>query len=194
MPRGSGSFWPDLGESSSPAGAGGTVCNRSCRSFPIGKLMGTWLILSPEWEPSNPSSAFALNCFPCSCPYSHAGCDWETPLMDIYPWRYSPDLRRAGNCLWTRDAAASGMLQLQGKQSPWLLSRSHAGLVCPPAWQCSKCLKVGMEPLGSIQGSLGNNVPSQVALRRWRNSSGAGVRPGLGLCLVLCSSDHRWRA
>lgn len=86
------------------------------------------------------------------------------------------------------------MLQLQGKQSPQLHSRSHAGLASPPAQQCSECLKVEREPLGSIWGSLGNNVLSQVALRRWRNSSGAGVRAGLGLCLVLCSSDHRWRA
>lgn len=60
------------------------------------------------------------------------------------------------------------MLQPQGKQSPWLHSRNHAGLARPPARQGSKCLEVGRESLCSIQGSLGNDTPGQVTLRMWR--------------------------
>lgn len=74
-------------------------------------------------------------------------------LMD-----YSAALREAGNC-------DQGCCSLRGSRAGAHRAAGHS--------------KVGREPLCSIWGRLGCNPPSQVTLRRWRNSSGPSVRPVL---------------
>lgn len=61
------------------------------------------------------------------------------------------------------------VLQFQRKQSECLHSCSRAGLARPSARQ-------GREPTSIFWGSLSSDTPSQVTLRRWRNSSGPGHR------------------
>lgn len=93
-----------------------------------------------------------------------------TPMLDVAQgctlMDYSAALREAA--VW-----GPGVLQPQGKQS-W----STQG-----CWAQQQMSQGGACPLCSIWGSLGYKPPSQVTLRRWRNSSGLSVSPVLILQL-----------